>query len=230
MLRDATIYTINMIKTDWYTNRTWNGKIDSNFEDHLKRARGAGNKAEFLQIQGCLLLENPQANIQEVGLALLSRLLEDFPSEYSSVLLAQEKMGDYYLRHHQYEKAAQYYTIVNNYCTAQNSRSGTSTMTDLKLAEAILYSNVEDKLEQAWQLVINYPVSLLKFVAAKYYYAELAAQVCDAMGKKEEAATFAKSALELLKKANTPLAKNRSAGGKKSTGRQLRTLQEISAN
>ena len=81
-----------MIKTDWYTNKTWNGKIDSNFEDHLKRARGANNKAAFLQIQGCLLLENSQPNIQAVGLAILSRLLEDFPLEYSSILLAQEKI------------------------------------------------------------------------------------------------------------------------------------------
>lgn len=94
-----------MIKTEWYINKTWNEKIDSNFEDHLKRARGAGNKAEFLQIQGCCLLEHAQTNIQEVGLALLSRLLDDFPAEYSSVIVAQEKMGDYYLRHAQFEKA-----------------------------------------------------------------------------------------------------------------------------
>lgn len=83
-----------MIKTEWYINKTWNEKIDSNFEDDLKRARGAGNKAEFLQIQGCCLLEHAQTNIQEVGLAILSRLLDDFPAEYLSVIVAQEKMGD----------------------------------------------------------------------------------------------------------------------------------------
>jgi hypothetical protein len=219
-----------MIKTDWYTNKTWNGKIDSNFEDHLKRARGANNKAEFLQIQGCLLLENSQPNIQAVGLALLSRLLEDFPSEYSSILLAQEKMGDYYLRHHQYEIAAKYYTIVNNYCTTQNSRSGTSTMADLKLAETILNSKDEGELETAYQLLKNYPVTLLRFAAGKYYYAELGAHICDAMHKKEEGALFAKSALELLKMANGPLTKSKTLVGKKSMGRQLRTLPEISAD
>ena len=218
-----------MIKTDWYTNKTWNGKIDSNFEDHLKRARGANNKAEFLQIQGCLLLDNPQPNIQAVGLSILSRLLEDFPLEYSSILLAQEKMGDYYLRLHQYEKAGQYYTIVNNYCIAQNSRSGTSTMTDLKLAETMLYSNKHDQLEEAYQLVTNYPVNLLKFIAGKYYYAELCAHICDALYKKEAAAAFAKSALELLKTANSPLAKNKTNSGKKLGERQFRTLLEISA-
>ena len=217
-----------MIKTDWYTNKTWNGKIDSNFEDHLKRARGANNKAEFLQIQGCLLLDNPQPNIQAVGLSILSRLLEDFPLEYSSILLAQEKMGDYYLRLHQYEKAGQYYTIVNNYCIAQNSRSGTSTMTDLKLAETIVNSNKEDQLEAAYQLVINYPVALLKFTAGKYFYAALAAQICDAMNKNEEAVAFAKSALELSKMANIPLIKNKSTGVNKPMGRAFRTLEEIS--
>ncbi len=217
-----------MIKTDWYTNKTWNGKIDSNFEDHLKRARGANNKAAFLQIQGCLLLDNAQPNIQAVGLAILSRLLEDFPLEYSSILLAQEKMGDYYLRLHQYEKAGQYYTIVNNYCIAQNSRSGTSTMTDLKLAETMLNSNDEAQLETAYQLLKNYPVTLLRFTAGKYYYAELGAHICDAMHKKEEGAAFAKSALELLKTANSPLTKNKTNSGKKLGERQCRTLQEIS--
>lgn len=217
-----------MIKTEWYTNKTWNGKIDSNFEDHLKRARGAGNKAEFLQIQGCYLLENSQTNIQEVGLAMLSRLLEDFPSEYSSVIMAEEKMGDYYLKQDQNEKAAQHYAIVINYCTVQNSRSGTSTITDLKLAETILNSKKEDQLEAAYQLVINYPVALLKFTAGKYFYAALAAQICDAMNKNEEAVAFAKSALELSKMANIPLIKNKSTGVNKPMGRAFRTLEEIS--
>ena len=39
---------------------------------------------------------------------------------------------------------------------------------------------------------------MLKFTEAKYYYAELAAHICDPMDKKEEATSFAKSALTLL--------------------------------
>ena len=107
-------------------------------------------------------------------------------------------MGDQYLRHAQFEKAVEYFTIVNNYCGIQNSRSGTSTITDLKLALTILNGNKEDKLGAAYNLVIYYPQAMLKFTEAKYYYAELAAHICDAMDKKEEATSFAKSALTLL--------------------------------
>jgi hypothetical protein len=216
-----------MTKDDWYKNKTWNGKIDSNFEDHLKHSRGAVNKANFLQIQGCILLDSTYKNIQEVGVALLSRLFEDFPLEHSSVIVAQEKLGDFYLRQNNFERAEYYFRMVNNYCNVQRSRSGTSAMADLKLAEAIVRSNQPDKLEETYQLVINYPVAGLKLNHHKFYYAELAAHVCDAINKKKEAMAFAKSAIALLNLVKPPLKGHKTYKiGNPSDG-QFRTLIEI---
>jgi tetratricopeptide (TPR) repeat protein len=186
-------------KDDWYQNKTWNGRIDSLFEDGLKRTRNGGNKAEYLKVQGCILLNSPQANIREVGIALLTRLFTDFPSEYYSVLPAQEKLGDYYLSQKNYQQAASYFMIVTDHCSKQNSRTGTSNMADLKWAETIVKIKQSDKMEAAYQLVIDYPAALLKTNDSKLYYVELAAHICDRLNKKEEAAAFAKTAIELRK-------------------------------
>jgi len=217
-----------MIKDDWYRNRSWNGKIDSYFEDQFKRSRGAANKAEYLQVQGSILLDNPNGNIQEVGVSLLSRLFDDFASEYAGVIPAQEKLGDFYLKHKNYKQAEHYFRLVTNYCIHQNSRTGTSTMADLKLAEAILRTNQPLLLPEAYQLVINYPASLLKLNDTQFYYAELAAQVCDIMNKKNEAKEFAITAIALSKKARPLFARHKTDRAGKLSELQLRTLHEIS--
>ena len=120
------------VKYEWYTNKTWDGKIDAKFEDNLKRSRGSSNKAEFIQIQGCLLLESTKANIQDVGVELLFRLFSDFPAEHVSIVLAQEKLADHYLKKNNFERAEHYYRNVVKYCKAQNSTGGTSGLADLK--------------------------------------------------------------------------------------------------
>ena len=135
-------------KDDWYRNKTWNGRIDSHFEEQLKRTRNAGNKAEYLKVQGSFLLNSSQANIREVGISLLIRLCSDFPSEYYSILPAQEKLGDYHLAQKNYEQAAYYFKKVNDHCCKQNSRSGTSGMADLKWAETIVKTNQAENWKQ----------------------------------------------------------------------------------
>jgi tetratricopeptide (TPR) repeat protein len=189
-------------KDDWYRNRTWNGRIDSNFEDHLKRTRNNGNKAEYLQIQGCCLLHSTQANIREVGVALLLRVLSDYPAEYISVLVAQESLGDYYLAQKNYEQAAVFFKTVINHCNQQHSRKGSSNMADLKWAEAILKANRTNEMEAAYKLVMEYPVALLQLQQQKLYYAELAAHICQRLDKKEAAAAFAATAISI--KGNHP--------------------------
>ena len=227
-ITEANIENMGAAKDDWYQNKTWNGRIDSHFEDQLKRTRNAGNKAEYIKVQGCFLLNSPHANIREVGISLITRLCSDFPSEFYSVLPAQEKLGDYYLAQKNYEQAENYFKTVTDHCSTQNSRAGTSNMADLKWAETILRNNQEDKMEAAYQLVVNYPLSLLKLNENKLYYAELAAHICDQMDKKEEAAAFAKTAIALSAISKSTFSKQKTNEAKKSSTLLLRTLLEIS--
>ena len=180
----------------WYKNRTWNGDIDTRFEKQLRYTRNPIHKAEYLLVQGCLLLDNPNQNIQEVGQVLLFRLLEDLPTEHSPILTAQEKLGDYFFTKKNYEKAAEYYKIVTEYCVQQQSRTNTSLITDLKWAEAILHGNLVQDFEKAYGLVVHYPVALLKTAEQKFYHAELGALLCHRMYKKTAAIEFAQAAVK----------------------------------
>lgn len=161
----------------WYKNKTWNGDIDNSFEKHIRYERNETNKAEYLQVQGCLLLLNNSEKIQEVGLVLLDRLKDDYPTEYCQNLTAQEKLGDYFFSKKQYDKAAEYFKMVTEYCVQQQSRTNTSTMADLKWAEALYEINDAATLPTAAELVRNYPVTLLKTPVQKIYYAKLQLQV-----------------------------------------------------
>jgi hypothetical protein len=170
-------------KDDWFKNKTWTGNIDSNFEDGLKRTRASNSKAEFLQIQGCILLNNNQRKIQEVGIALLNRLFEDFQAEHPFIILAQEKLGDYFLKLKDYTKAAYYFKLVNDDCMQRKSRSGTSEMVDLKLADALLKNDNPVNLKEAYQLITEYPLSLFKLNENRKYHALLLAEVSEEMNK-----------------------------------------------
>jgi len=181
----------------WYKNKTWNGDIDTRFEKQLRYTRNPIHKAEYLLVQGSLLLNNPNQNIQEVGLVLLSRLIEGLPTEHSPILTAQEKLGDYYFNKQLYQQAAEYYKIVMEYCVQQQSRTNTSLITDLKWAESMLHMNLVEQFEKAYQLVQHYPKNILQSPANKFYYAELGALLCERMYKKTEAINFAREAIEL---------------------------------
>ncbi len=213
------------IKDEWYKNKTWNGKADSIFEQNFKYTRGDNNKAFYLQQQGCLLLLNNQKNIQEVGLALLSRLIEDFPAEHSSIVLAQEKMGDYFLHQKKYGEAAKYFTIVVDYCAAQNSSSGTSGLAVLKFAVAIFKTGEIDKMERAYELLQNFSAYQLKMDDARFYYNETGAHICAALHKKEEAVKYAAAALKIV--TDTPVTLHKKPGTASPTKQQLHLLQQI---
>lgn len=161
----------------WYKNKTWNGDIDSRFEKQLRYIRNETHKAEYLQVQGSLLLLNSSEKIQDVGLVLLGRLQEDHPTAYCQNLAAQEKLGDYFFKKKQYEKAAAYFKMVTVYCMQQQSRTNTSTMADLKWAKALYKTNDAAALPKAAELLQLFPVALLKTPEQKKFYDQLQLQI-----------------------------------------------------
>jgi hypothetical protein len=218
-----------MANEDWYRHKKWDNKIEADFEARFKRSRKAFNKAQYLRIQASYLLGSSDEKNQVVGLGLMERLIKEFSSEEFSVILGQEQLGDFYLKRKDYEKAEQFFRVVTKYYQDKKSRSGTSAMADLKLAETILRSKLRDKFDEAYQLVTSYPISELTFNDSKFYYAELRAQLCDAINKKEEAKEFAKAAIELSKIEKPQFNRHKTVGLLKTSEKELRTLQQILA-
>ena len=185
------------ISDSWYKNKTWNADTDSNFERQLRYTRSELQRASYLQVQGCLLLDNAAENIQEVGQVLLDRLFEGFPRAFDQRLQAREKLGDYFFGKQLYEKAADYFKQVSEYCEEQQSRTHTSGKADLKWAASLYKINSPTGLEKAAELVAAYPEKLLQTAEQKYYHAELGAWIAAAMQNGILAKTYAEAALKV---------------------------------
>ena len=219
-----------MANDDWYRNKNWDNELEANFEARLKRSRGAFTKAQYLRIQASYLLDSLDKKIQLAGVNLMERLFKDYPTEEFSVIFGQEQLGDFYFEKNKYEEAEHFFRVVTHYYQDKKTRGGTSALADLKLAETILRSNQTDKFNEAYQFVIDYPISELTFNDSKFYYAELRTQLCDAMNKKAEAKEFAKTAIELSKITKPQFTRHKTVGLVKVSDRQMRTLEQILAD
>ena len=216
-----------MATDNWFRNTIWDSNIESDFESHLKRSRGAYNKAEYLRIQANYLIKSSDLNTQIIGIRLIERLINDFPSEVDSVICVQEQLGDYYLKFGDYEQAEKHFHLVSDHYENTKSRSGTSAMADLKLAKTILTANWSDKFEEAYFICKNYPLNELSFNSDKFYYADLLAQICNRLNKKEEAKEFAKAAIEISKITEPQLNRHKIIGLVKVSNQQIMTLEQI---
>ena len=188
------------IQDSFYKNKTWSAKTDSYFEEQLRRTRSTVSKAEYLQIQGCILLESAEPKFQEVGLVLLQRLLDDYPNEYVSIITAQEKLGDYFFKKADFLAAAEKFKIVTDFCNKQHSRAGTSTTADLKWAASLLAIHTPEALSEASAIITAFPVALCKTEQHIFNYNKLAALICAGLEHNKHAADYASAALVSVEK------------------------------
>ncbi len=216
-----------MATDEWYRNTTWDSNIETEFEARLKRSRGAYNKAQYLRIQSSYLLLSSDKEIQLVGVRLMERLIQDFPTEEFSTISGHEQLGNYYFKSGDFDKAEIYFRIVTDHYINKNTRSGTSATADLKLAETILAANWTDKLDEAYGICKNYPLDELYFNSDIYYYSVLTAQICDRLNKKDEAKDFALTAIEISKITEPQFNRHKTVGLVRATDKQLRTLEQI---
>jgi hypothetical protein len=212
---------------DWYRNTTWDKTIEADFEARLKRSRGASNKAQYLRIQASYLLDSPDNSNQLVGLRLMERVIKDFPTEEFTTIFAHEEIGDYFLKQGDLDIAEQQFRVVTDFYLKKQSRSGTSGIADLKLAEIILASNQAVKFEEAYKICKEHPVGELFWNSYKFYYSALMARLCDKMTKKEEARNFAATAISLSKIKDPQSPAQKRIGLINATNIQLQILEQI---
>ena len=187
-----------MSKDEWFRNTKWNKEIEEFFEMKLKRARGSHSKAQYLRIQGSYLLDSNKSDLQEKGIELMKRLLNEYPEETFHTIFATEQLGDYYLRQKNYQNAEQHFrTVANHYYT--NTRSGTSGIADIKLSRTILESNQPNKYEEAVNIAtekFDTTEGSLTMNDNKFYYSETLALLFSKMNKIEDAKYYAEQAIE----------------------------------
>lgn len=88
-----------MGREDWYRNTSWGDEIEAAFRERLKRSRQLFHKAQYLRIQGNILLTSKDISSQEVGISLMKELLNDYPDNKDVIFSKFEayvNLGDYY--------------------------------------------------------------------------------------------------------------------------------------
>jgi len=91
-----------------------------------------------------------------------------------------------------------------------------------------LHLNQVDQFEKAYELLLNYPVTLLKTPEQKFYHAELGALLCDRMYKKTEAVEYAQAAIKLSSKLKPAAATGKSKNAEVAMEIRLGKLEGIS--
>jgi tetratricopeptide (TPR) repeat protein len=203
-----------MGQDDWYRNTTWDQERSELFETKLKRSRGAYNKAQYLRIQASYLLDSTDKELQNVGLKLMERLIEDFPSEDFSTVFGKEQLGDYFFANGDYKKAENYYREVADHYK-KNNRGGTSGVADIKLVNTILELDLRDQFDIAYKLLaVDFEKTggSLSLNDDRFFYTRVIAELCDKLGKRDEARQYADKALEIAKKIEPQFNRHKTAG------------------
>jgi len=187
-----------MKNNEWYLNKDWNAETKEFFEAKLKKVRDPYNKAQYLRIKGNRLLKTNSKIKQEVGVGLLNRVLDNFIDEETQAYSAAEILGDYYRLDKEISLSEKYYRKVIIYY--QRSRSGTSGIADIKLAEMIVDSKQKDKYDEMYLLlteVFESTKGKLIFNDNKFRYALVLCKITHSIDKKDEAIYYAKKAFEI---------------------------------
>lgn len=180
---------------EWFRNKTWSEAIAVDFENQLQKA-DAEVRMTALKIQGDNWLGSSDAATQQAGIGLLEKLITEYAHEIYEVATVQEMLGEYYHQLADFDKAGIYLQPVLQFYK-EHKRIGVVRRADLLLAEIILLRNNTEQLEEAYQLIHNYPNTggSLSWDHEEHYYYELLAHVCYRLGKKEEAAGYAQKAM-----------------------------------
>jgi len=212
---------------EWYRNTDWNKEIEDLFELKLKRARGGYSKAQYLRIQASYLLHNLEHG--QIGENLLLRLFRDFPEETFSVIFGHEQLGDYYFKTGQYDKAESEYKIVIDHYHIK-TRSGTTGLADVKLADLILTTEQKDKYNYAYKLITeDFTKSSgdLGMNDSKYFYSLTRSRLAWRLGFKSDSKDFAKLALDLSKITEPQFPRHKNVGLVKAKNEDIKELEKI---
>lgn len=179
-----------IVSDEWYRGADWDADTQEAFELRLRRARPA-NRQQYLRIKATYLLSGGK---EDDGVQLLHRSIE-LGTWRADTASAWEQLGDVAaLRGHTEEAVACYERVLRE----QPSLNGTSGKVEISLAEVLLATQEQSKVDEA----IGYLNAWIKrdgpkLNDARFRWFLALIDASEAVGDHETAARSAKNALDL---------------------------------
>lgn len=121
----------------WVPLPAWDAQIAAAFDQRLRRARRR-NRAQYIRIQATHLLSSPEPQARQAGRGLLWHLVTSFPDDVNAKM-AMEQLGGSLAGAGRLAEAERALRETLRLCAQSPvGRSGTSGVTELRLAEVIL--------------------------------------------------------------------------------------------
>jgi tetratricopeptide (TPR) repeat protein len=183
------------VSKDWGYSPDYSPAAMADFEKRLSRAR-PGDRAQDLRVKAVVLSGLHDAGADSVAIELLLRIINEHAEVWYEVNFAHEELGSIYERMGRFEDAEREYRwVVKSY---EKSRSGTSGVCELTLAELIINTRQSGKFLEAVDLITQAgKAKAISFRSDWFRYWLAAARLAHLIGKDNDAADFAQKALDL---------------------------------
>jgi tetratricopeptide (TPR) repeat protein len=202
---------------DWFRSPAWDADAQADFERRLARARGH-SRPQYVRIKGLALADAGEVHAARV---LWERVLDSDGYEFEKAA-AREHLADSYAAEDP-ERAIQLFrTIVD-------SRSGTTSTKQIKLAELLLDRGTHDDLSEANGLLSEWVHSSLPFPAAKFRWNLAVIRLSEASKDREAIRDAAHRALDLADQGPV-FARHPTVGVVEADSATINRLQDLAAS
>jgi tetratricopeptide (TPR) repeat protein len=206
---------------DWAHDVAFGEEAMSEFEHRLARARPK-NRAQYLRVKGATLLGLEDEAALGVAVALLHRVVDEH-DDWLEVPTSHELLGEAYRRLGQLDQAEHHYRMCLH--TADESRNGTSNITELFIAELLLE---QSRADEALELLDDEDLfGRLTWNADIYRYGVARSRAERATGG--EPASWAREALRLAREDEPQLPHKPAIGRVRATEADLAELRGVVA-
>lgn len=183
----------------WYRSEVWDREARTTFEARLARVRDG--HGEYLRIQGLTLLGSRKRSARKAGVALLHRVIDEFPGDHDALVGAHAHLAEYYQERDNFDLARDHF---RQSILAESTRSNRRWQCGLALA-ALLAADPEgrDNAEATslLDIAIEEDRSVELFAPMQLRYLLARSRVEERQGNEDLAAAYALGVAEMLDEA-----------------------------
>src|SRR5512136_3110185 len=179
-----------MPDNEWYCKKSWTPKHREEFFQRLERSRTAYHKAQYVVIQAETLAKTGKREAYLAALELLEMALTKWPKDVQTVR-AQSDIAECYTGLGNLPRAVEAYRQV---IETQRRHPNWLTQAPMELAWLVATIPMPKLYKEALAAMDEFPVDF--FPEERYLTNASRALILAAMGRKEQAGDFARSALD----------------------------------